>query len=45
MTWDSPASDLALLKACGFTYQRTQQVFKSRREPDVMSFEEQLEKN
>ncbi len=43
--WDSPSSYLALFKACGFTYQRTQKVFKSRREPDVMTFEEQLEKN
>ncbi len=45
VTWDSPTSYLALLKACGFTYQRTQKVFKSRREPDVMTFEERLEKN
>jgi transposase len=45
VSWDSPSSYLALFKACGFTYQRTQKVFKSRREVDVVTFEEQLEKN
>jgi transposase len=45
VTWDSPSSYLALLAACDFTYQRTQKVFKSRREVDVVTFEEQLEKN
>ncbi len=45
VTWDSPSSYAALLAACGFTYQRTQKVFKSRREPDIVTFEEHLEKN
>ncbi len=45
VSWDSPSSYLALLAACDFTYQRTQKVFKSRREVDVVTFEEQLEKN
>ncbi len=45
VTWDSASSYLSLFAACGFSYQRTQKVFKSRREPDVMTFEEQLEKN
>lgn len=45
VTWDSSSSYLALLAACDFTYQRTQKVFKSRREVDVVTFEEQLEKN
>ena len=45
VTWDSPTSYAALFAACGFTYQRTQKVFKSRREADIVTFEEQLEKN
>ncbi len=45
VTWDSPTSYAALFAACGFTYQRTHKVFKSRREADVVAFEEQLEKN
>ncbi len=45
VTWDSPSSYLALFKDCGLTYQRTQKVFTSRRELDVLAFEEQLEKN
>ncbi len=45
VTWDSPSSYLTLFAACGFTYQRTQKVFKSRRETDIVTFEEQLEKN
>jgi len=42
--WDSATSYRALFAACGFSYQRTQKVFKSRREPDIVTFEEQLEK-
>lgn len=45
VTWDSNSSYLALVAHCGFTYQRTQKVFKSRRECNVMTFEEHLEKN
>jgi transposase len=45
VTWSSPASYLALLADCGFTYQRAQKVFTSRSERDVLAFEEQLEKN
>jgi transposase len=43
--WDSHTSYRTLLTACQFTYQRTQKIFKSRREVAVMTFEEQLEKN
>ncbi len=45
VTWQSPRSYLALLADCGFSYQRTQKVFKSRNEREVVAFEEQLEKN
>jgi len=45
VTWASPTSYLSLFAACGFTYQRTQKVFTSRREAEVVAFEEQLEKN
>ena len=45
VTWTSNSSYLALLADCAFSYQRTQKVFKSRREADVVTFEEQLEKN
>lgn len=45
VTWSSHSSYRSLFAACGFSYQRTQKVFKSRIEAQVMSFEEQLEKN
>jgi len=45
ITWNSPSSYRSLLIDAGFSYQRTQKVFKSRSEPQVMAFEEQLEKN
>ncbi len=45
VTWRSPASYLALLADCGFSYQRAQKVYKSRSERDILAFEEQLEKN
>ncbi len=45
VTWNSPSSYLALLAECEFSYQRTQKVFKSRREREIMAFEEYLEKN
>lgn len=43
--WDSNSSYLALFAVCGFSYRRTQKVFTSRREPNIVTFEEQLEKN
>ncbi len=45
VTWSSPSSYLALLADCGFTYQRAQQVYKSRSEREILACEEQLEKN
>ncbi len=45
VTWSSHSSYLSLLAECGFSYQRTQKVFKSRNQGQVMAFEEQLEKN
>ena len=45
VTWRSPSSYLALLTDCGFTYQRTQKVYKSRSERAILAFKEQLEKN
>ncbi len=34
-----------LLHACGFSYHRPAKVFKSQRRPQMMEFEEQVEKN
>ena len=45
VTWDSPTSYITLLKECDFSFQRTQKVYKSRRESEAMAFEELLEKN
>ncbi len=45
VSWDSPTSYRTLLSDSGFSYQRTQKVFKSRNEREVLAFEEQLEKN
>jgi transposase len=45
VTWSSPSSYLTLLADCAFSYQRSQKVFKSRSERDMLAFEEQLEKN
>ena len=45
VTWDSPTSYVTLLRACDFSYQRPQNVYKSRREADVLAFDERLEKN
>ena len=45
VTWNSHSSYLNLFAACGFSYQRTQKVFKSRSEVQVITFEEELEKN
>jgi transposase len=41
----SRTSYIQLLRQCGFSYQKTEKVFKSRREAKVAEFEEQLEKN
>jgi len=43
--WQSRTSYYTLFKQCEFTYQRTEKVFKSRREHEVAEFEAQLEKN
>ena len=45
VAWNSHRSYLARLADCEFTYQRPQKVFKSRREREIVAFEEQLEKN
>ena len=44
VTYKSRTSYLGLLKTCGFSYQRTEKVFKSRREHPVMEFEAEVEK-
>lgn len=41
----SRTSLLHLFRECGFSYQRTERIYKSRRESQVMEFQEQLEKN
>ena len=43
--YQSRTSYLHLLRVCGFSYQKTEKVFKSRSEMKVAEFEEQLEKN
>jgi transposase len=45
VTWHSPTSYATLLAECDFSYQRPQKVFRSRREREILAFEEQLEKN
>ena len=45
VTWKGRSSYRELFAQCGFSYQRTEKVYKSRRERDVMDFEEQVEKN
>jgi len=45
VAYQSRTSYSQLLHLCGFSYQRTEKVFKSRREGEVADFEEQLEKN
>ncbi len=44
VTYQSRTSYLNLFLACGFSYQRTEQVFKSRRERQVLEFEADTEK-
>ena len=43
--YKSPTSYRHLFALCGFSYQRSAGVYKSRRESDVVAFEELLEKN
>ena len=43
--YKSRASYTTLLRLCGFSYQKTEKIFKSRSEAKVADFEEQLEKN
>ena len=43
--YQSRASYTQLLHLCGFSYQKTEKVFKSHSEMKVADFEEQLEKN
>jgi transposase len=45
ITWESRTSYHSLFARCGFTYQCTEKVYKSRRERDVAEFEAQVEKN
>ncbi len=43
--YQSRVSYLNLLHTCGFTYQRTEKVFKSQRPAEIAAFEELVEKN
>jgi transposase len=43
--YKSRTSYTTLLRLCGFSYQKTEKIFKSRSEAKVADFEEQLEKN
>ena len=43
--YKSHTSYTNLLKLCGFSYQKTEKIFKSRSQVKVADFEEQLEKN
>ena len=43
--YQSRTSYVQLLHLCGFSYQKTEKVFKSHSETKVADFEEQLEKN
>ena len=43
--YQSRTSYSQLLHVCGFSYQKTEKVFKSRSQTKVADFEEQLEKN
>ena len=45
VVYKSRTSYRHLFALCGFSYQRPARVFKSRREADVVVFEEQVEKN
>jgi len=43
--YQSRTSYSSLLSLCGFSYQKTEKIFKSRSQTKVAEFEEQLEKN
>jgi len=43
--YQSRTSYTSLLHLCGFSYQKTEKIFKSRSQTKVADFEEQLEKN
>lgn len=43
--YKSRTSYSSLLSLCGFSYQKTEKIFKSRSQTKVADFEEQLEKN
>lgn len=43
--YQNPQSYRDLLHDCGFSYQRTAQQYRSRKEADVAAFSEQVEKN
>ena len=45
VSWQSRSSYTTLFAQCGFTYQRTEKVYKSRRDRDVSEFEAMVEKN
>jgi transposase len=45
VNWQSRTSYHTLFARCKFTYQRTEKVYKSRRERDVMDWEAMVEKN
>jgi len=45
VAYQSRTSYSSLLRLCGFSYQKTEKIFKSRSEAKVADFEEQLEKN
>ena len=45
VSWKSRVSYHSLLLTCGFSYQRTEKVYKSRREADVADFQARVEKN
>lgn len=44
VSWQSRTSYHTLFARCGFTYQRTERVYKSRRERDVTAFVAEVEK-
>ena len=45
IAYQSRTSYSSLLRLCGFSYQKTEKIFKSRSEAKIADFEEQLEKN
>jgi len=45
VSWKSRTSYHDLFLACGFSYKRTEKVYKSRREADVAEFQAIAEKN